>query len=215
MPYIFDHLAIAADNLQQGVAFIKDKLGVEIPFGGEHDQMGTHNHLMQIGDGIFLEIIAINPNAKPPLAPQKRWFDLDNPKLQQQLKQQPALVNWIARTDNLQQATTDFSEDLGKIHNVTRGALNWQITIPEDGHLNQNGLCPLLIEWQKGLIPANNMTNLGVKLKTLTLSHPNPTQMQKILEDYIVSNEFDLKIVKGDYNLAAQFTTANGDLVSL
>jgi len=49
-----DHLVIASETLEEGVAHVRDKLGVEIPFGGKHPLMGTHNHLMQFGSEAFL-----------------------------------------------------------------------------------------------------------------------------------------------------------------
>jgi ribosomal 30S subunit maturation factor RimM len=67
-----DHLAIGASSLAQGVAYIKDLLGLDIPFGGVHSKMGTHNHLMQLGAHMFLEVIAINVDSEPPQKP--RWF---------------------------------------------------------------------------------------------------------------------------------------------
>jgi len=72
-----DHLVIGADNLEQGISFVRERLGIDIPYGGVHPQMGTHNHLVQLGNDIFLEVIAINPDMEPPNAP--RWFGLDDP----------------------------------------------------------------------------------------------------------------------------------------
>lgn len=215
MAFLFDHIAIAADNLAQGVDYIEQKLGVKIPFGGLHDQMGTHNHLMQIGDGIFLELIAINPNANPPNGSQKRWFNLDNPELQAELKQQPKLVTWIARTPNIKTETATLQHNIGAIHNVTRGALSWQITIPQNGELLENGLFPTLIEWQNNQTPAANMQDLGIRLTEFTLTHPNPDKLQNLLSAYGPSPQFELKIQKGDYNLSAKFTNQSGDILDI
>ena len=51
-----DHLVVAATDLKTGVDYVKQTLGVDIPYGGEHQQMGTHNHLMRLGHQIFLEV---------------------------------------------------------------------------------------------------------------------------------------------------------------
>ena len=58
-----DHITIAALSLGEGVAFASAALGVSIPPGGAHVQMATHNHLVRLGDGLFLEIIAPDPSA--------------------------------------------------------------------------------------------------------------------------------------------------------
>lgn len=64
-----DHIVIAADTLRQGTAYVREWLGIEIPYGGVHGRMGTHNHIMQLGSDMFLEVIAINPDADAPKRP--------------------------------------------------------------------------------------------------------------------------------------------------
>jgi hypothetical protein len=44
-----DHIVIGAATLEDGVRFVKQKLGVDIPPGGKHPLMSTHNHVMQLG----------------------------------------------------------------------------------------------------------------------------------------------------------------------
>ena len=56
-----DHIVIAAASLAQGGDFLRELLGVDIPAGGAHDAMGTHNLLMQLGEDRYLEVIAIDP----------------------------------------------------------------------------------------------------------------------------------------------------------
>ena len=99
-----DHIVLGADSLEQGVAFIADKFGVEVPKGGEHLQMGTHNHVMSLGDGSYFEIIAIAPHLVAP--EHARWFDLDNPVQQARLKERPRILTWVVRTLNLKQTLT-------------------------------------------------------------------------------------------------------------
>lgn len=72
-----DHLVIGAETLEQGVAFVERELGMRIPVGGIHELTGTHNHLMRLGESLFLEVIAFNPTGKAPQQP--RWYGLDDP----------------------------------------------------------------------------------------------------------------------------------------
>jgi hypothetical protein len=90
-----DHLVVGAANLAQGVSYVKECLGVDIPYGGVHETMGTHNHLMQIGNNSFLEVIAINPAGDPVEHP--RWYGLDDPFVRQQILVQPTLLTWVVR----------------------------------------------------------------------------------------------------------------------
>jgi Glyoxalase-like domain len=70
-----DHLVVAANSLAEGTDYISETLGVKPEGGGEHVAMGTHNRVVRLGEGCYLEVIAINPSAPKPLHP--RWFELD------------------------------------------------------------------------------------------------------------------------------------------
>ncbi len=70
-----DHITVVARTLEEGAAHIKRQLGIDMPKGGAHPAMGTHNRLLSLGETAFLELIAIDPDATPPSHP--RWFNLD------------------------------------------------------------------------------------------------------------------------------------------
>jgi hypothetical protein len=95
-----DHLVLAAHSLTQGVEYIREKLGVEPQGGGQHASQGTHNRLLRLDRGCYLEIISIDPDGNRPGHP--RWFDLDSRKLQAKLLERPRLITQLsqARTKN-------------------------------------------------------------------------------------------------------------------
>ena len=70
-----DHIAVVAPDLAAGVAWVREALGVEMPPGGRHPEMGTHNHLVGLGPDVYLEVIAIDQDAAAPR--HRRWFGLD------------------------------------------------------------------------------------------------------------------------------------------
>jgi hypothetical protein len=84
---MLDHLVVAANTLDQGSAYVQDRLGVSPAGGGKHVAMGTHNRLLKLGPGQYLEVIAIDPEGRQPDSP--RWFNLDDPDLQARLKSRP------------------------------------------------------------------------------------------------------------------------------
>lgn len=205
-----DHLVIGAATLQQGVEYVRDLLGVELPVGGEHPRMGTHNHLMQLGPETFLEILAINPAAPAP--PRPRWFGLDDPFVRAQLRQQPRLLTWVVNTPDLAQIHQQSQVALGTIEPMTRGALNWLITIPDDGHLPGAGLVPTVIQWQTAEHPAHKMAKLGCSLAKLTLYHPQLDWLRQSLATLGITDQIDLQALPANHPpyLVAQIETATG-----
>ena len=69
MKLAIDHLVIAAPDLESGANHVADLLGVAPQGGGAHPRMGTHNRVMGMFGGMYLEVIAIDPAAPAPERP--------------------------------------------------------------------------------------------------------------------------------------------------
>lgn len=179
MPTRIDHLVLAAETLEQGVEFVRECLGVTIPYGGVHEKMGTHNHLMQLGNESFLEVISINRDAAPPHRP--RWFGLDDRFIRQQIEKQPVLLTWVVNTDNIDRLMKEANFAPGKAELITRGNLSWYFGLPEDGRLIAGGMLPYAIEWQTEQHPSAGMADLGCHLQCLEIYHPYPRWLQSAL----------------------------------
>ncbi|MCC7680465.1 VOC family protein [Janthinobacterium sp. FW305-128] len=170
-----DHIAITAPTLEAGAELVRLALGVEPQAGGAHARMGTHNLLLRLGDAVYLEVIAPDPRA--PLPSRPRWFALATLAADAV----PALATWVARTTDIQASVAACSEPLGNIEAMSRGALNWLITIPDDGALPLNGVAPALIEWQAEAHPAAKLQDHGLSLIKLELFHPEPERIARLL----------------------------------
>lgn len=186
-----DHLVIAAHSLEQGINYVETVLGVTVPFGGEHLLMGTHNHLMQLGNEVFLEVIATNPTAPAPKRP--RWYGLDDPFIARQLTQAPQLLTWVVNTTDMQQLQRQTNFVFGEPTSVSRGDLKWQFGIPEDGRVLAGGALPYMIQWQSDSHPANHMANLGCHLHALEIYHPYPEWLQSVLANINALEFVDIK----------------------
>ncbi len=175
-----DHLVIGASTVRQGVSYIKSVLGVDIPPGGKHPQMGTENHVMQLGNDIFLEVIAIDQKAEPP--PYPRWFGLDDPFVQEELRKTPRLLTWVVNTKNLPAVQKKSHLDIGRSKKLSRGNLEWTFSTPEDGHLLAGGMIPHVIQWQdRQSHPSKMMADCHCRLIALEIHHPTPLWLKKML----------------------------------
>lgn len=163
-----DHLMVAARTLEEGAAWVEAALGVKTLPGGKHPLMGTHNRVLSIGRGRYLEVIAIDPDAVPP--GRARWFGLDDPAIRARLERGPVLLHWAERTDDLDAALRDYPERV-EVLEATRGDLAWRITVPHDGHLPCAGACPTLIQWS-GPHPTERMPPSGCELVDLSTKGP-------------------------------------------
>jgi hypothetical protein len=175
---------MTAPSLAIGVEFVGRTLGVTPQIGGEHPRMGTHNCFVRLGEKIYLEIISINPAAPPPKRP--RWFQLDEAKSDGP----PRLATWIVRTDDIEAAVSASPIPLGEVEPMSRGQLNWLITIPKDGSLPLQGIAPTLIQWPSGAHPTNTLHDLGCTLVRLQGFHPEPAKVGDILESIGFEGEF-------------------------
>lgn len=168
-----DHLAVSCERLEAGVAAVEAALGVPLGPGGAHAAMGTHNRLLHLGPGLYLEVIAIDPAAPPP--GRARWFDLDS------FTGPPRLTNWIARCDDLPATLAAAPAGTGSPLGLSRGDLRWQMAVPEDGKLPYGGAFPALISWDGPAHPARRLPDAGCRLLALEIFHPEARALRRAL----------------------------------
>lgn len=194
---LLDHLAVAGETLEEASAHIEQALGVALQPGGKHGKFGTHNRLLGLRDGLYLEAIAIDPQAQPPGRP--RWFDLDN------FQGGPRLTNWICRVEDIEATLLIFPDGTGEPIDLTRGALQWRMAVPPTGRLPFDNLFPALIEWQGDLHPANMLQDSACRLRRLVVYHPDALTLARQL------GELDLVVFDtGPAALQAEIETPHG-----
>ncbi len=170
---ILDHIAICCADLAEGAAWAEEQLGVPLLPGGQHARYGTHNRLLGLGEGLYLEVIAADPAAKPT---GPRWFGLDR------FSGPPRLGNWICATKDLNAALDFAPQEAGQAVDLARGALRWKISVPEDGSLPFDGGFPTLIEWGEGSPhPSRSLGSSGVRLDRWIVRHPRATDISALL----------------------------------
>ena len=190
-----DHLAVACTALKDGTAWVEDRLGVSLQQGGQHPRYGTHNTLLGLADGLYLEVIAKDPDAVPEAG--HAWFGLDD------FSGPPRLANWICQTGNI----ADAPAVAGPSRALTRGDLSWQITVPDDGSLPCGGGFPTVIQWAKGTLhPAACLTSRGCRLIRFEVSHPQAGVIGAMMD----LNDDRVSLTEGPLAMQATFETPHG-----
>jgi Glyoxalase-like domain len=204
MPACFiDHLVISAPSLDAGKKMLHDALGVWPQAGGEHDRMGTHNALLRLGPKLYLEVIAINNNAPSPSRP--RWFALDS----RTADRSPALTTWVVRCDEIHAAHSRCDASHGEIEPMSRGDLQWAITIPHDGGLPFHGVAPTLIQWRTAEHPASRLEDRGCELLWLQGFHPQADRINALLAKLGFADQISI-VPHHEPRLVAQIKTPYG-----
>lgn len=199
---MLDHLAVSGEDRDAARAYIEAALGVKMQSGGEHARFGTHNHLMGLNDGLYLEAISIDPKAPKPDRP--RWFNLDH------FSGAPRLTNWICATSNMADALAKWPEAGGAVA-LERGALGWEMAVPETGALPFDGMFPPLITWHGTLHPAQMLNESGVALTQLSVIHPLAAKLSERLGT--ISGALVRFEIAEEPALVAEFATPHGPRV--
>ncbi len=158
-----DHMVLACAELEEGATWLQEKLGVPLAPGGQHLGFGTHNRLLQLGGGTYLELIAPDPNQSS--VSQARPFELDQfrPKV-------PTLVHFVTNTANLDEALPQLFYVPGVATTMKRGDLRWKISAAQEGKLQNSGTWPTVIEWPAKVHPSKTLPYQGVRLERFVLA---------------------------------------------
>jgi len=173
-----DHIVYGASDLAAAVEELAELLGVHAATGGRHVGRGTHNALLDLGGGAYLEIIALDPEQPRPAGPLP--FALDRVHL-------PRLVGWASRATDIDRRVTAARErgyDPGDVQAMSRRRpdgllLEWRLTrhVPDPDRL----VVPFLIDWGGSPHPSESVPR-GVRLAELRAEHPEPAGVRADLE---------------------------------
>jgi len=172
-----DHVVYGVADLGTAVDELAERLGVRPAAGGRHVGRGTHNALLGLGGGTYLEVIAADPEQAPFAGPLS--FALDRLRL-------PRLVGWACRTTDLDERVAAARErgfDPGDVREMSRRRpdgflLEWRLTRhePDPDRL----VVPFLIDWGGSPHPTETAPE-GVRLVELRGEHPEPAGVRSAL----------------------------------
>jgi len=180
VPSMLDHVLLGCSDLQAGIAFVEQQIGVRAASGGVHPGRGTQNALLSLvastaqGPGRYLEIIAPDPQQSSGTSP-----------LLDKLKQltEPKLVGWAAHLrNNIEAYAAKLKQDGIEATGPTPGSrkrpdgkeLHWQtVTLKDDA----NGLLPFFIQWGANTTHPSTDAPTGCQLLRFELDTPNPAPL--------------------------------------
>ncbi|MFZ1104948.1 MAG: VOC family protein [Hyphomicrobiaceae bacterium] len=203
-----DHIAVIAPDLGTGVAWVREALGVEMPAGGKHPEMGTHNCLVGLGPDVYLEVIAVDPEAPRP--PHRRWFGLDDhEEVERYWREGRRLRGYVARCTGIAAVIGAQAGTFGVPIRVSRGDRHWLFAVRADGQLPLDGAAPCLIDWLEHGTPAPTMPDLGLRLQSLRVETPDPDALHAAL--HAIGMARKPEIGRGpEVRLAATIATPGG-----
>jgi len=206
-----DHITVVAATLAEGAAYVEAALGVPLAPGGRHPLMGTHNRLLRLGEGMFLEVIARDPDALP--VGRSRWFGLDESRMQRRLQERPFLATWVARSDSISEVLALVPDVHAPVLRLTRGDLAWRMTVPEDGSMLFDGAFPALIEWEgEHSHPATRLPDQGCALTRLAIEHPDGIRLAGVLSPHLKDGRIHIGAGE-NVRLRAEISTPHGTRV--
>lgn len=197
---ILDHLVVGATTLAEAQAHIEDSLGVKMQAGGQHAVFHTHNALLGLEAGVYLEAIA--PDPERPAPERARWYDLDR------FAGPARLSNWAASVEDMAHALDHMPQGCGAPVAVARGDLRWRMAVSDAGTTPFDNLWPALIEWPAGVHPAPRLVPSGLHLRRLTLRHPHGDALARTLAEAISDDR--IAVETGDIGMEAVFDGPSG-----
>lgn len=168
-----DHLLLGVPNLEDGIAWVAEKTGVEAVFGGRHPGLGTHNALLSLGAKQYLEIIAPDPT-QTTLAPQFAFL---------QLATAPRLLTWAAAMTDIHAIAARAHAAGFELNGPNAGSrtrpdgqtLRWQTLFLQSDF---NLVIPFFIEWDTASRHPSEDSPVGCTLQSFTLASPQPEALR-------------------------------------
>lgn len=179
-----DHFVYAVPDLEASVDWFEEKLGVRPRMGGKHAQEGTQNAILNVGNGCYLEILAIDPGNTAKNA--DRWMGVD-------LITKPRLTRWCLKSSDLvrdSRTLKKYDPAMGVIQagcrrTVSGKVLSWEMARPLP--TPEVDIVPFMTDWDRSEShPTDDLPEISTLLD-VTLKHPDPDRVKTLFIDLSIS----------------------------
>lgn len=175
-----DHLLLGVNDLDRGIAWVEQRIGVKAVIGGSHPGVGTRNALLSLGSSHYLEIIAPDPA-------QSAY----NSHIDVRPFTEPRLVNFAASSADLDAVAAAARKAGHGVFGPNNGArklpsgetLRWR-TLAVVTKLASGGIepVPFFINWEPGTPHPSTTSPKGCEIESLAFQHPDPSALSSALE---------------------------------
>lgn len=173
-----DHIVYAVPDLAAACQHIEDDWGIRPRIGGRHLTQGTQNALLNLGQGCYLEILALDPSNQAIAAP--RWMGID-------LIDAPLISRWALRSSDLKADQTVLrayhpemgTRSSGERQTTQGDVLRWKMILPLANP--EVELVPFMVDWRSSHAHPCDQLPAGCQLRALHLYHPAPASLTAVL----------------------------------
>lgn len=168
-----DLITIGVSDLDAQVAELERLTGVKAAYGGEHPSRGTHNALLSLGDGAYLEVLAASPDSDTAEAADLNALTRPTPLWWGVSVQQagPAAAS-------LRSAGFTTAEPIPGTRRTPAGdLLQWRTLVLESPPKG----APFFIEWSRDSVHPSASSPAGCRLQSLDIATPVPAALDKLL----------------------------------
>lgn len=167
-----DHILLGAADLDAAVDHFERVTGVRPAYGGKHPA-GTHNALVSLGAGLYLELLAPQPGKIP--TGYREFLSAS---------EAPTPVGWAVATDDLgalraRLVGAGFSPtepEAGSRVTPTGETLRWKMCGLESAPAG----APFLIEWGDSSPHPSSMAPPGCRLERWVVESPDHESLQRL-----------------------------------
>ncbi len=179
MPVRLDHFIYAGRDLDALIVAFAGLTGVTPARGGRHPGLGTRNALASLGDDVYFELLATDPEQKASLAGTLGGRIEALPA--------PRLLAYMLRSDDLedQQRVLERCGIESDLFDASRntpdgGTLRWRLLVPRDNAFGD--FVPKFIDWLDTVHPATTSVR-GCNFESFEMGHPESTALNSLLAE--------------------------------
>ncbi len=149
--------------------------------------MGTHNHRLQIGNRVYLEIVALDPAGTVPGRP--RWFELDEQdKVRADWDKGNRLRGWVVSTENIDATLSAHGMIFGSKVPLPAQKASFAFGVPNDGSLPLDGIAPSIIDHYSDTSHFAAIPDMGARLRSFTIEHLDPTRVVALYRNLAIDH---------------------------